>query len=877
MKKLSIIILILIISVFQSSVFQSSGIFANDQEIVLGIVDSSTSPSLFKEGINLAISSLNHVGGTLGRKWRTIVFDDENSPKKGQSIAEKLASNPDVVAVICHRHADVALAASIIYKKEKKLFISPGNDINLYGGNCIFRYGLDDKTKAEKIADYAFDNHFRKIVIFNYYDSYEKAFADLFAKQVNDKQMVIVNRKSFSSWDQNFTPMISDAVNHGDFDAIFISGQLPLAGYVIQQIREMGIMVPILGTDNLDSSSLSIIAGKSAEDTIVPTIFDPTNPVKKIEIFVNDFQSKTGMIPDTWAAMGYDTVKLIAEIIEKSQSFDPVVIDNNLRFIKQWEGVVGSYTLLKDGIIIPPSYFFKRFHNGGFEFSKRVIKEKSKFELIREITLCLPIQAEIKTLDPSFTEYSSVQQLLNLIFTGLTGFDKNNKLTPLLASSWEHSDNHKVYTFKLRKDAFWSDQKPVTAHDVVASLQRNIQTRFSCPGTKFLYTLKNAKAIHEAIIKDVSKLGVKAIDDTSVEFNLEHPLAYFPELLTLPVFWPLPSSIIRDINSFKGLKNIITNGPYKLVFYEPDYLLIFRKNETFFNKKSIQIPEIRFYVIPDGILGVDHFVNKSLDALPSSFLEIPKDVLPYIRSHPYLRQQYYKFVGSTVYSLCFNSNIPPVDDIYIRKAIMASIDTYRLTSIITACGEYPTNSLVPSVKDAKVNFTFNPEEAQNRLIEAGFPDGKGFPRLFISYEDENDKKVAKGIADIISHHLHIDIVLAENKPAHLTLVNRKARYYPGEYLDNLFVLNPSHETLSESFKKVKLLSEQLRLEKNSQNIKNLITTVENIIIQKEAIVMPLFVSCHHSLLAPRVNDWKNRFQGQHRLWQWSLRKVVNIK
>jgi len=868
MKKVLLIVSILLF-------FQTADSNAKD-EIVLGVVDSSTSPSLFKEGIHLAISSLNHTGGTMGKKWRVIIYDDENSPKKGQMIAETISANPDVVAIIGHRHPDVALAASIIYKAEKKLFISPGTDINLYGGTYIFRHGPDDKTKAEKIANYAFENNFHNIIILSYYDSYEKVFADLFAKQVNDKQMNIVARKSFSSWDQNFAPIISEAVSFGAFDAIFVSGRLPLAGYLINQIRDMGIMVPILGSDNLDTSSLSIIAGKSAENTIVPTFFDPTNPVKKTELFVDDFQSQTGMIPDTWAAMGYDTVKLLALTIEQTRSCDPIVIDNNLRFMKKWEGVVGSYSLFNNGILLPQSYFFKRFRNGGFEFPERAIKE-DKFELIKDITLCLPMQPEVKTFDPAFAKHPAIHQMLNLMFLGLTGFDQQKKLIPMLASSWEHAD-YKKYTFHLRKDAHWSNQTPVTAHDVVATMQRNIQAGSSCPDIKFLYTLQNGQAIHERKIKQANRLGIVATDDHTVEFTLEYPLVYFPELLTLPVFWPLPSTINQNTeNVWKLTKNKVTNGPYRMVFCKPDYLFIFRRNAAYFNKESVSIPEIRFYVIPDGILGLDYYVNQKLDALPFSFLEIPLETIPYIRSQPRIRQQYFQSTGNTVYSVLFNPNLPPVDDKCIRKAIMASVDRYRLTSIITAGGEYPTNSLLPPDEPTEVNFTFNPNEAQTRLVEAGYPDGKNFPDLLISYENPGDKKIAKGLADIISRHLQIDINIIENKPAHINLVSRKARYYPGEYLDNLFIQNPSQDHLKESFAEIIRLSEQLRQVKNYQKIKHMISIADNMMIQKEAIVMPLFVNCHHSLFSPRVNDWENQFQGQHYLWQWSLRKNMNTQ
>jgi ABC-type oligopeptide transport system substrate-binding subunit/ABC-type branched-subunit amino acid transport system substrate-binding protein len=876
MNKYFTIVLCLIINFHAANILASG----SKKEIVLGIVDSKMSPSLFKEGIRLAMTSLNQAGGTLGKKWRVIFYDDENSPEKGQAIAEKLCSNPDIFAVIGHRHPEVALSASIVYKDEKKLFISPGADINLYGGTYIFRHGQGDKAKANKIASYADENNYHKVIIFNYFDSHEKVFADLFAKQANDKKITIVSRKSFSSWDQNFAPMISDAISFGPFDAIFLSGSLPLSGYLIQQIREMGIMVPILGSDHLDSSSLSVIAGKAAENTIVPTIFDPTNPLKKTEYFVYEFQSSYGMKPDTWAAMGFDTIKLLADVIEKCQSCDPVVIDNHLRFQKQWEGVVGSYSLLQNGMMIPQSYFFKRFKNGGFEFPKRIIKE-DQFELIRDITLCLPVQPEIKTLDPSLVKHPGLQSMLNLIFLGLTGFDKENNLIPMLASSWTYDDNHKKYTFKLRKEARWSNNTPVTAHDIVETLKRNIQNSSSCPNAKLLYALKNAQAIHTGKMKQLSDLGVVARDNYTVEFLLERPLAYFPELLTHPVFWPLPSKIIKDKpDNWTLMNNIMTNGPYKLCFYEPDYLLIFRKNEAFFNQQDINIPEVRFYVIPDGILGLDYFVNHKLDALPQRLLKMPQDQLPFIITHPRLRKTYHQFPGNTIYSIKFNIHLLPVDDLLIRKAIMASIDTNRLTTMITRSGELPVCSLVPPDKQADFDgcFRFQPKEARKRLNESGYPDGLSFPKLLIFYENsEKDRKIAQGLADIIHKNINVQVQLTDNKNlAHINLVKRKARYYVGEYFDHLFDLNPLQDRLLKSYNEFQKTYDQLMIEKNAQKIMYLIEKADNLLIHKEAVVMPLFVTCQHTLVSPRVGGWENRFQGQHHLWQWSLRKTKNF-
>ncbi|KPA17310.1 Bacterial extracellular solute-binding protein, family 5 [Candidatus Magnetomorum sp. HK-1] len=302
----------------------------------------------------------------------------------------------------------------------------------------------------------------------------------------------------------------------------------------------------------------------------------------------------------------------------------------------------------------------------------------------------------------------------------------------------------------------------------------------------------------------------------------------------------------------------------------------------FFLEKEVNIPEIRFYVVPDGILGLDQYFNNELDVLAPIFIQIPVNELPMIRVNPRLRKEHTQFVGNTIYSIRFNINYPPVDETLIRKAIIQSIDKYKLTTIVTRGGEYMVNSFIPPKEyvDLKncININYKPAQAQTRLSETGYPDGVGFPKLFISYEGaEYEKNIAQGLGAIISKNLNIDVELTENEKSHIVLVKRKASYYPGEYLSDLFMPNPLDNQISQSYKKIEILFNQMMLEIDSEKTLNLVKQAEKIMIQNEAVAMPLFVTNDHYLVNTRVKGWKNRFKGQHHLWQWSLQKGMNIK
>lgn len=147
-------------------------------------------------------------------------------------------------------------------------------------------------------------------------------------------------------------------------------------------------------------------------------------------------------------------------------------------------------------------------------------------------SLIVNIGPEPKTLDPTYTETYDGSAYIAHTFEGLTSRDKDDKLIPAVAESWDISEDYLTYTFYLRTNAKWSDGKTVTANDFVYAWQRAVDPKVASSVSYQLNPIKNASKIIKGELP-LTELGVKAIDDYTLEVNLESPTAYFLDLLSL--------------------------------------------------------------------------------------------------------------------------------------------------------------------------------------------------------------------------------------------------------------------------------------------------------------------------------------------------------
>lgn len=626
---------------------------------------------------------------------------------------------------------------------------------------------------------------------------------------------------------------------------------------------------------------------------IVPTIFDPNLPAVATLEFVKRFQTEYGAMPDMWAAQGYDAVRVLAYAMRETNSPVPIIVASAIRILQDWQGVTGSYVFTFDGDISGKKIFFKEFRRGKFEFMERDHDEKiNPFYVVTDITLRLPLEGIITSIDPGLSEDVITSEVTEQLFMGLTSFDPETyEAVPALATDWEVSGDGQTYTFRMRSDVKWTNGESVSADDIVWAVRRNISPETGAPQAFMLYILKNAKAVNSGKISDLSEIGVRAVDSFTVEFRLESPAPYFPALAGQGVYRPLP--IEKHGKQWTEPKNIVTNGPYTVAMWEKGMVMILRKNSTYCDAGNVSIPEVRYYIVPESSVGMAMYENNELDIMGSSYLRLPLMAIRKIRESPVLSREYRSKPQFCTYAYGFNTKRPPVDNPLVRKAISAAIDRSLLVDLITQGNEEIASTFTrPPVfgavdPEAGVGISFNPKQAADWLREAGYPGGKGFPILTLLYNaSETHSKIAQAVQASLKHYLNIVIELEGTKvedfygrlgdPPSLPHMFRNGWCcdYPdaNNWLYELFHPFNSYNVINWDNAEFAHLTDRALKSPDPEERKKLYRRAEEILCEEEAGVVPLYFEVAHCLVKSRVNGWYHMAVGGQGIRNWSLKK-----
>ena len=866
-------------------------------DIVIGVVGSSGTQNLFIEGVKLAVMEINHNGGIYNRHLHPIFFDEKGSLSNALRISNKLSRTSDVIAVIGHNFSRTAIPASIAYENSGILLISSGAthlSFTQYGDKYTFRNVPSDEISAQNIAQYLKNNNLKRIVSLFDSLSYKRGLAESFHEKAIEQGLSIRVKKAYFSWQTSFREMLSDIKKKCEFDAIFIAGLFPTIGEIIKQARLVGITNPIISDFTLDSPELLNIAGKYAENTITATIFDPRHPNKQTTDFVEYFKTEYGVEPDTWAALGYDAIQLLFYAMNQCHSSAPIAISGTLRFISHWQGVTGSYSFTSDGSIIDKAFFYKQVKNEEFVYINRDMKSEDLLSgQIKNFTLRLPMGGKIQTIDPGQILDMNSIELSEQLFLSLTDLNPETyDAIPELATHWDHSMDGKSYIFHLRKNARWTDGKPVTAHDVVWAIQRNILPQTNSPNVAPLFIIKNARNINSGIIKDISRLGVKAIDDYSVEFQLEYPAAYFPSMTGMGVFKPLPKHVIEQYGKqWTDIQTIQTNGSYQLIKWEKGVKVILRKNELYYDSENVSIPIVVYYIIPDSKVGLAMYRKQEIDILGEAFLSIPSIEIQRLINRPNDIKEYYQEPNFCTSAYAFNTRLAPVDQSLIRQAISHAINRKLIIKYVIRGNEQPATTFTrPPIFGAvspndHVGIDFNPHQAQNKLKQV-FDSTETIPTLRLAFlRSPTNKKIAQAIQSFLKLYLNITLEInaldmngivkanSENTPYHLFQCGWCADYPDANnFLNERFHPTESLNPVGWGNEEYASLMDMSKGNSNPDIRKQLYRRAEEILCEEECVVIPLYYMIAHYLVNPRVKGWYHMAMGGQHLRNWYLEK-----
>lgn len=341
-------------------------------------------------------------------------------------------------------------------------------------------------------------------------------------------------------------------------------------------------------------------------------------------------------------------------------------------------------------------------------------------------TLNRGISAKVDTLDPHQSSAQWENIIIGDMIIGLTTHAEDGLPINGMAESWTTSDDGLVWTFTLG-DHVWSDGVPVTAYDFEFAFRRIQDPELASQYSSLLYLIKGAKEINlgEA---EPETLGVRAIDAKTLEIELVGPAPYLPGLLTHYTTYPVPKHVVEEHGeTWIDPDNIVTNGPYKLVYWQPGQPLVSEHNPTGFGADDVCFKRIVYHEIEtpstyEAMLEAGTMdINNAFDL--NRRAEIEKRFPGWTKTTPALITTYWSF----------NQTTEPFDDVRVRKAIAMTIDREFITEKVLP-GYVPAYALVPPGMDnydvprPKASWADWPmeqrlEEARSLLTEAGYgPD-----------------------------------------------------------------------------------------------------------------------------------------------------------
>ena len=384
----------------------------------------------------------------------------------------------------------------------------------------------------------------------------------------------------------------------------------------------------------------------------------------------------------------------------------------------------------------------------------------------RQQILHINIGAEVQDIDPHIVTGVPESRVISALFEGLTTKDGQTLVAqPGMAESWQVSADGKTYIFNLRDDAYWSNGDLLQAEDFIFAWQRLLSPQLGAEYASMLYSVVNAKAYNLGKIKDFEQVGVKAIDRHTLQVKLTRKTPYFLQLLDHYATYPLHRSTLEKFDAVhrRGSRwtrpsNIVTNGPFTLQEWQTNRYIRVARHANYWNAERIKLNGIYFYPVENVAVAERMFRARQLhinSGLPISKIPIYEHKYANkIRINPYMGIYYYEF----------NVLRPPLNDVRIRQALALSIDRSHLLGTILKGGEMPSIHFIPpniaNYQNADSPLKYDPIKARRLLAKAGYPNGQGFPKLNILYNNSaGNQLLAAVVQEMWRKELNIEVGL----------------------------------------------------------------------------------------------------------------------
>lgn len=396
------------------------------------------------------------------------------------------------------------------------------------------------------------------------------------------------------------------------------------------------------------------------------------------------------------------------------------------------------------------------------------------------------IHSEPSSLDPALMEDNVSGTIATGIYEGLTRKDEKGDAVPGMAEKWEQSEDGLTYTFTIRKDAKWSNGDPVTANDFEFSWKRVLDPNTGSTYAYQLYYIQGAEDYNTEKVANADAVGVKALDEHTLEVKLVAPTPYFLSLTSFYTYFPTHQSVKDNAAWAADAATIIGNGPFKMSKWQHNTSIKLVPNENYYDKDQVKFSSVDFMMVSDAATELANYQTNKLDYTGKPTGEIPTEQIPVLKESMG-DEMHIKPIASSYYYQ-FNTEEVPFNNVKVRKALSMAIDRTLIAETVTMGGETASFGFVPpgitglkedyrtEVKDDffKEDITEAKKLLAEGLAELGLTK---FPETTLTFNTSDvHKKIAEAIVAMWHENLGIDVGVMNEEFAVL-LKNRTAMNY----------------------------------------------------------------------------------------------------
>ncbi|QHT60601.1 peptide ABC transporter substrate-binding protein [Paenibacillus lycopersici] len=497
-------------------------------------------------------------------------------------------------------------------------------------------------------------------------------------------------------------------------------------------------------------------------------------------------------------------------------------------------------------------------------------------------TFRMNLTTEPPSLDVAQAQDQVSFTVMSGLFEGLTRMDANGNIVPGVAEKWDISADGKTYTFHLR-DAKWSNGDAVTAKDFENSWKRTLDPNLNPPAPYAyqLYYIKNGQNYNIAQdnpnhITDASQVGVKAIDDKTLEVQLENPTPYFLNIAAFFTAYP-----IHEGSTFAEANGYVGNGPFKMKSWKHGDSIELVPNENYWDKDNIKLTSVKFSMVKDPNTELSMYKTGQLDWAGAPTGSIPTEQIAKYRTENN-KELNIKGIASTYY-YNFNNTKKPFDNAKVREALSMAINRQDLVDKVTKAGQVPAYGFVSTGihgvngeyrEEVKDNyFTEDVAKAKQLLAEGLAEEGMTkMPAFSLSFNEGTHEQVAQAIADMWKTNLGIDVKL-EKQEWKVFLKNRQSLNYdiaragwgadyndPMTFID-MFTSKGGNNDIGFKNADYDALVKDAYATNDQQKRVDDMAKAEKILIGDNMAIMPLYYYSSAQLIKPYVKNFVVDYSG----------------